>query len=137
MPELLFKDEVYAIVGAAMEVYNTLGPGFLEAVYQEAFEIEMAERGIPFESQQELLVFYKGRQLRKTYLADIIAFGKIVVELKALDCLSSHEEAQLLNYLKATGLELGVLINFGAAGKLEWKRMIKSSAHSANRLKKN
>jgi GxxExxY protein len=137
VPELLYKDEVYAIVGAAMEVYNTLGPGFLEAVYQEAFEIEMTERGIPFESQQELLIFYKGRQLHKAYLADIIASGKIIVELKALGCLSSHEEAQLLNYLKATGLELGVLINFGAAGKLEWKRMIKSSASNANRLKTN
>jgi GxxExxY protein len=134
VPELLYKDEVYAIVGAAMEVYNTLGPGFLEAVYQEAFEIELTERDIPFESQQELLILYKGRQLRKTYLADIVAFGKIIVELKALDCLTSREEAQLLNYLKATGLELGVLINFGAAGKLEWKRMIKSSS---NRLKKN
>ena len=124
MPELLYKDEVYAIVGAAMEVYNTLGSGFFEAVYQEALEIELAERGIPFETQKELHIFYKRRQLEKTYCADFAAFGKIVVEIKALDRLTSHEEAQLLNYLKATGWEVGVLINFGATGKLEWKRMV-------------
>jgi len=129
MPELLYKEEAYAIVGAAMEVYNTLGSGFLEAVYQEALEIELAERSIPFESQKELYVYYKGRRLERTYAADVVAFGKIIVDLKALDRLTSREEAQLLNYLKATGIELGLLINFGAAGKLEWKRMIKSSVN--------
>ena len=129
MPELLYKEEAYAIVGEAMEVYNTLGSGFLEAVYQEALEIELAERSIPFESQKELYVYYKGRRLERTYAADVVAFGKIIVDLKALDRLTSREEAQLLNYLKATGIELGLLINFGAAGKLEWKRMIKSSVN--------
>jgi len=127
MAELLLKDEVYAVVGAAMEVYNALGPGFLEPVYQEALEMELRERRVPFEAQKELRIYYKGHCLQKTYVADLIAFGKVIVELKALSCLTSHEEAQLLNYLKATGIEVGVLINFGAAGKLEWSRKIKTA----------
>ena len=124
MAKLLHKDEVYATVGAAMEVYNALGSGFLEPVYQEALEIELTERGIPFEAQKELRLSYKGRQLEKTYFADFVVFGKVIVEIKALNCLTSREEAQLLNYLKATGLELGILVNFGADDKLEWKRMV-------------
>ena len=121
---LLLKDEVYALVGAAMEVYNVLGPGFLEPVYQEALAIEFLERNIPFEAQKELHISYKGRELRKTYVADFVVFGKVIVEIKALERLTSREEAQLLNYLKATGVQVGVLVSFGAAGKLEWKRMI-------------
>lgn len=124
MTELLCKEEVYAIVGAAMEVYNVLGPGFLEPVYQEALGIELTERGIPFVAQKELRIFYKGRRLQKTYIADVLAFEKIIVEIKALDRLTTREEAQLLTYLKATGLKVGILINFGAGGKLEWKRMV-------------
>ncbi len=124
MPGLIYKDEVYALVGAAMEVYNTLGPGFLEPVYQEALEIELAERRIPFKSQQELRISYKGRRLRKTYIADFVVYDKIIVEIKALNRLTSREEAQLLNYLKATGMQVGVLINFGSANRLEWKRMV-------------
>jgi GxxExxY protein len=123
MVELLYKDEVYAIIGAAMEVYNTLGPGFAEPVYQEAFGIEMIERNIPVKPQQELVILYKGKPLQKTYLADYVAFEKIITEIKALDRLSSREEAQLLNYLKATNSPLGLLINFGAMNDLEWKRM--------------
>jgi GxxExxY protein len=125
MTDLLFKDEAYAIVGAAMEVYNQLGAGFLEAVYQEALEIELSERGIPFVSQKELHIIYKGRSLKKTYTADLTCFDKIVVELKALDRLTNKDMAQLLNYLKATGLRLGLLINFGQAEKLEWERRIR------------
>ncbi len=134
MTELLCKDEVYAIVGAAMEVYNMLGPGFLEAVYQEALEIEFTERDIPFEAQQELRIAFKGRYLKKTYTADFLVFGKVIVELKALDHLASHDEAQLLNYLKATEMQVGALINFGSAGKLEWKRRVwtKQSTNHAN-----
>jgi len=108
-----------------MEVHNVLGPGFLEPVYQEALEIELADRGIPFVAQKELRIFYKGRRLEKTYVADVLAFEKIIVEIKALDRLTTREEAQLLNYLKTTGLAVGVLINFGA-DKLEWKRMVKT-----------
>lgn len=124
MAELLYKDEVYAIIGAAMEVYNHLGPGFLEAVYQESLEIEFSERHLPFISQPELAVFYKNRQLRKYYVADFIVYEKIVVETKALSCLISDHESQLINQLKATGLQVGVLVNFGYPHKLEWKRMI-------------
>lgn len=124
MTELLFKEEVFAIIGAAMEVYNVMGIGFLEAVYQAAFEMELSMRRIPFESQKELMVYYKGQPLSAVYKSDLILYGKIVVELKALDHLTTREEAQLLNYLKATGMEVGVLINFGAHGKLEWKRMV-------------
>jgi GxxExxY protein len=123
MVDLIFKDEVYAIVGAAMEVHKVLGCGFLEAVYQEAFEIELGNRQIPYVAQKELIIYYKDRTLNKTYLADIVAFEKIVVEIKALTRLSSLEEAQLLNYLKATGFQAGLLINFGAQS-LDWKRMV-------------
>jgi GxxExxY protein len=124
MIKLLLKQECYRVVGAAMGVYNTLGPGFLEAVYQEALEIELAMCRIPFESQKELRICYKGQILKKAYVADFLAFEKVIVEIKALDQLTSREEAQLLNYLKATGLAVGVLLNFGCAGKLEWKRMV-------------
>lgn len=120
--ELLFKDEVFAIVGAAMEVHSQLGPGFLEAVYHAALKLELTARGIPFESEKPLSIYYKGRKLSTEYQADLVCYGKIVVELKALDRLSGKEEAQVLNYLKATGFRVGVLINFGSRGKLEWKR---------------
>lgn len=122
--DLLYKEEAFAIVGAAIEVHRTLGAGFLEAVYQEAFQWELAERGIPFESQKELRIWYKDRPLNKTYLVDVLCHAKIVVELKALDRLSSIEEAQVLNYLKASRMRLGLLLNFGSTGKLEWKRMV-------------
>lgn len=108
-----------------MEVYNQLGPGFLEAVYQEAFETELSERGIPFVSQCELHIVYKGRPLKKTYTPDLMCYDKIIVELKALDRLTNKEMAQLLNYLKATSFRLGLLVNFGHAEKLEWERRIK------------
>ncbi len=122
--DLLYKEEAFAIVGAAIEVHRTLGPGFLEAVYQEAFQWELAERGIPFEPQKELRIWYKDRLLDKTYLVDVLCHGKIVVELKALDRLSGIEESQVLNYLKASRMRLGLLLNFGSTGKLEWKRLV-------------
>jgi GxxExxY protein len=122
--ELLFGEEVYAIVGAAIEVHRELGCGFLEGVYQEAMEIELADRSISHTPQQPLNVRYKGRTLRKKYCADFVCFGKIVVEIKALDALSGTEEAQIINYLHATGYRVGILINFGADGKLEWKRYV-------------
>lgn len=124
MAELIFKEEVFAIVGAAMDVHTILGSGFLEPVYQEAMEIESRMRGLPFESQRVLQIRYKGHVLKKEYVADLIYFDKIVVELKALDRLSGREESQLLNYLKATGMKVGVLINFGSHPKLEWKRLV-------------
>lgn len=125
MTELILKDEVYAIIGAAIEVHRELGPGFLEAVYHEAFEIELASRKVPFESRRTLTIMYKGRPLRKEYEADLVCYGQIIVELKALDRLSGKEEAQILHYLKATGLRVGLLINFGSHGRLEWKRFVR------------
>ena len=123
MTGLVYKDEVYEIVGAAMEVHKELGCGFLEAVYQEAFEIELKGRNIPFESQKQLAIYYKGKLLEKEYYADVVCYDKIIVELKAFDKLTSKEESQLLNYLKASGLKVGILINFGAAS-LDWKRFV-------------
>jgi GxxExxY protein len=122
--ELLFKQEVYAIVGAAIEVHKEYGCGFLEGVYQEAMELQLVERGIPFEAQKELTIRYKRWVLKKKYCADLICFGAILVEIKALDRLTSREEAQVLNYLKATGLTVALLINFGAHGRLQWKRFV-------------
>jgi GxxExxY protein len=123
MAELLFKNEVYAIIGAAMDVYNHLGPGFSEAIYQEAMEIETVLRQIPNNPQQDIFIDYKGTELKQFFKPDFICFEKIIVEIKAIDRLTSREEAQLLNYLKATGMPVGVLINFGADKNLEWKRM--------------
>ena len=127
MAELLYKDEVYAIIGAAMEVYNHLGAGFLEPIYQEAMVIETLVRKIPYKPQQDIRVLYKGKQLKKFYIADLICYEKIIVEIKALDRLTTREEAQLLNYLKATGMPVGLLINFGGEKDLEWKRMVLTS----------
>ena len=124
MPELLLKDEVFAVVGAAMEVYWQLGRGFLEPVYQEALEIELGRRRIPYEAQKRLGIFYKGQPLKKEYVADLICYGQIIVELKAIERLSELEMAQLLNYLKATKMHVGLIFNFGSRNKLEWKRLV-------------
>lgn len=122
--ELVFGTEVFAIIGRAIEVHRELGCGFLEAVCQEAMELELTQAGIPFDPCKELTIRYKGKPLRKTCIADLVCFGKII-ELKAIDQLTGREEAQILNYLKATGLRVGLLINFGSDGKLEWKRYIR------------
>ncbi len=123
MSDLIYKDEVYAIVGAAFEVHKELGCGFLEAVYQEAFQLELQSRNIPFIPQKQLILFYKGQRLAKEYYADIVCYNNIIVELKALDQLSPNATAQILNYLKASRLKVGVLINFGSSS-LEWKRFV-------------
>jgi GxxExxY protein len=133
---LLFKDEVYAIVGAAMTVYNTLGHGFLEAVYQEALAIELTQRHIPFQSQRAIPVYYGDHLLKTSYIADFWVYDAIIVEIKALDRLTSREEAQLLNYLKASGASLGLLINFGHPNKLEWKRLANTRAFSRPAVKR-
>jgi len=124
MDELVFREEVYAVVGAAIEVHRELGAGFLEAVYQEAMERELAARGIAFESQRELVIQYKGQPLGKSYVCDLLCFDSVLVELKAIDRLTGREDAQVINYLKAAGLPVGVLINFGSHGKLEWRRLV-------------
>jgi GxxExxY protein len=117
----------YAIIGAAMEVHRQLGGGFLEAVYQEAMAIELKNRGIPHGREVELPVFYTGQQLACEYRADFVCFGSVIVELKAVSDLTGAHEAQVINYLKATGLETGLLINF-AGESLDFKRFIRSTS---------
>ena len=114
MSALIFEKESYAIRGAAFEVYKEMGHGFLEAVYQECFEKELTRMGIRFKAQPELLLSYKGQTLEQTYKPDFICFDKIIVELKTVSELLPKHEAQLMNYLRATGLRLGFLINFGS-----------------------
>jgi GxxExxY protein len=124
MAELIFKDEAYAVVGAAMDVYYTMGIGFLEPVYHGAMIVELERRRIPFESQKKLDVFYKGIKLDKIYFPDFVCYEQIVVELKVVPRITNIEVAQLLNYLKITKKRLGLLINFGADPRLEWKRYV-------------
>ena len=112
----------YALIGACFEVYNEMGNGYLEDVYQESLELELTDRNIRFVAQPKLPIFYKGRQLRKQYEADLLVLDKIIVELKAVKALLPEHEAQLLNYLKATGRKTCYLVNFGAHPKLDWRR---------------
>ena len=113
----------YKIIGCAMEVHKELGCGFLEAVYQEALGKEFANQEIPHRSQPIIEISYKGKPLDKTYQPDFICYGEIILEIKAISSLSGIEEAQLINYLKATGLKVGLLINFGSKS-LEYKRFV-------------
>ncbi len=121
--ELLYKELSYEVVGAAMEVHRTLGPGFLEDVYQRALEHELTLRGIPFEAHTHLHVMYKGALVGE-YETDLVVDGKIILELKAVSTLIKAHEAQTLNYLAATGLRLAILINFGSRS-LQHKRLVK------------
>ncbi len=124
MADILFKELSFRIIGAAMEVHNILGPGFLESVYQAALEKELTLRGIQFAHQVELPVSYKG-DLVGIYKADLIVDGKIIVEIKGISKLNASHHARALHYLAATGLELAILINFGA-GSLDYRRVVKS-----------
>ena len=122
---LYYKQESYDIIEAAMHVYNCLGNGFLEAVYQEALEIEFKRRGIPYAREQELKIVYDGVELKQKYKADFVCFENIIVELKAIQCLEDTHRAQVHNYLHATGFKLGLLINFGNSDELERERIVK------------
>jgi GxxExxY protein len=116
-------EQTYAIIGAAMEVHKTLGHGFLEAVYQEALAAELTLRTIPFRREVELPVHYKGIRLNAGYRVDFICYEEVIVELKALDSLTGRERAQVINYLKASGLSLALLFNFGASS-LQHERLV-------------
>ena len=109
----LYQAESYAIIGAAMEVQNELGMGFLELVYHDALNVELGLRGIPYETEKPIAITYKDKQLERVYKADLVCYGNIVVELKSVEKLKAEHTAQLLNYLKATGMPMGILINFG------------------------
>jgi GxxExxY protein len=122
----VYKDEGYRLMGAAFEVYNEKGYGLAEELYQESLEIELELRTIPFHSKPELKCFYKGRELKKRYVPDLMVFGCLVVELKSVSQLAPEHEAQLVNYLRITRQPVGYLINFGHKDKLEWKRFILS-----------
>ena len=117
--------KTFAIIGAAMEVHKELGSGFLEAVYQEALEREFTYQEIPYKSQHPVRIEYKGKPLKKTYEPDFICYDEVIVEIKAMDKLSGNEHAQIINYLKASELKVGLLINFGARS-LEHKRFVYS-----------
>ena len=123
---LLYKDEVYKIIGAAIEVHKELGNGFLESVYEEVLCYEFQQRYIPFHTQVPLEIQYKDKTLEKKFIADMICYDNIIIELKHMKKLTAVEEAQILNYLKVTNLTVGLLINFGSAGKLEWKRFVRT-----------
>ena len=117
-------DETFRIQGAVFEVYRTMGAGFLEAVYQECLSIEFTRQRIPFKAQAALPLSYKGQALRQTYMPDFICFDSIVFEIKALRELAFEHDAQLLNYLKASGFGVGLLVNFGCAPKARVKRLV-------------
>lgn len=123
-PELILKDECYQVMGACFEVYKDKGCGFLEAVYQECLELELQDKAVPFVAQPELALGYKGRPLKQTYRPDLICYGGVLVELKAVSSLADEHRAQVINYLHATGLRVGLLVNFGHHSKVEWERIV-------------
>lgn len=123
MGELIYEEESYVVKGAVFEVYKAMGAGFLEAVYQECLEEELKVRGIPFVAQPEIKISYKGRMLHQSYRADIVCYNKIILELKAVSALLPEHSAQLFNYLRATKMKLGFLVNFGHYPGVEIKRI--------------
>ena len=124
MSELIYEEESYAVKGAVFEVYKTMGAGFLEAVYQECLEEELKARAIPFVAQPEIKISYKGKMLHQSYRADIVCYDKIILELKAVSALLPEHSAQLFNYLRATRMKLGFLVNFGHYPGVEVKRIV-------------
>ena len=123
MTKLILEDESYKIIGTFYEVYNNLGMGFLESVYQAALTSEFEEQHIPFKEQWGIEVFYKNKKLDKKFFADYICYGDIIIEIKAVERIAPQHEAQLINYLKATNKPLGFLVNFGGK-KLDFRRFV-------------
>jgi GxxExxY protein len=125
MAEILFEDESYKMMGAMFEVYREMGCGFLELVYQECVELELADQKIPFVAQVQLKLKYKHHVLKSMYIPDAICFDKIVLELKAVSEVTNEHRAQVHNYLKATGYRLGIIVNFGHHPKLQYERIVR------------
>ena len=121
---IYYKQESYDVIGAALRVYNNLGCGFLEAVYQEALAIEFDKSGIPYEQEKELKILYNGIELKQSYKTDFLCYDSIVVELKAVSLLEQCHKSQVLNYLHATKSKLGILINFGNHQRLDYQRIV-------------
>ena len=126
MADLIFEEDSYRIRGAIFEVYREMGCGFLEAVYQECLEREFGKQGISFVAQPGLILHYKGDRLKQSYVPDFICFERIIIEIKATKKLGNEHRAQVHNYLNATGLELGLLVNFGHYPKVEIERIVKT-----------
>lgn len=124
MTELIYKEESYKIIGACFEVYKEMGCGFLEPVYQECLEKELTLQGIPFDAQKIVELNYKGQKLDKIYKPDFLCFDKIIIEIKAVSKLNNEFRAQIINYLNATNMRLGLLINFGYFPKIEHERYV-------------
>lgn len=120
----MYENEGYKLMGAAFEVYNQLGYGMAEEVYQQCLEIELELRGIPFLTKQELTLVYKGRQIEKRYVPDLVVDGAVVVELKATKELIADHEAQLFNYMRIARQPVGYLLNFGFKDELQWNRFV-------------
>jgi GxxExxY protein len=123
--DLIYKDESYAIMGAYFEVYQEMGCGFLESVYEECLLLELISQGLPFSFKRPLALRYKDRPLEQTYVPDFICFDKVILEIKAVSTLSDAHRAQVHNYLKATGFRLGLLVNFHHHPKLQWERIVR------------
>jgi GxxExxY protein len=121
---LLYEEETYRIRGAAFHVYRTMGPGFLEGVYQECLAIEMARREIPFGAQRPIRLQYDGESLKQTYVADFLCYENVLLELKAARTLIGEHRAQLFNYLRASGIQVGLLINFGSSPRIQLERFV-------------
>ena len=121
MNKLDVNSDMYRIVGCALKVYNNLKPGYLESVYEKAFQMELEEAGFSVKRQVRIPVFYKGIELGKDFIADMVVDGNVIVELKAVSNLSKAHEAQVESYLKSTGMSDGLLVNFGNLKRLEWR----------------
>ena len=130
MDDMLYKDECYAIIGACFAVYNDMGCGFSEPIYQECLEIEMEYLGIPFAAQPPQRLSYRGRKLKHRFIPDFICYDHIVIEIKAVSSLCDEHRSQMLNYLNACNMPLGLLVNFGHYPKLEYERIILQTART-------
>ncbi len=131
---LIYREEVYAIIGACFEVYNEMGSGFLEDVYQESLERELESKNIPFEAKSKLPIYFKGKLLTKKYEPDFILYAKIIMEIKAVKAINDEHRAQLQNYLKASKFQVGLLVNFGNPGNLEYERIVRTDNSSTKSL---